>query len=97
MMDVKNLLKKLEGKSPEEQAKIVSNFYSDKKRKQTTEEARKATRDMIFAGLKKLTKAQQESYLYEFIAKNDTYIANWMQKNHPELKTDNKTDNVSNS
>ena len=85
-MNINEVLKKLEGKTAEEQAKILSNFYSGKKRKQTVEESRKATRDKCFDGLKKLSKAQQESLLYEYIAKNTSYIRNWVQSNHPELK-----------
>ena len=86
MLKVEDLLKKIEGKSPEEQAKLIANYYSDKKRKATVEESRKATRDKIFVGLKKLTKAQQEALIYEYLSKNTSYIRNWFYTNHAELK-----------
>lgn len=86
MLKVEELLKNLQGKSPEEQAKMLSNYYSNKKRKQTVEESRKDVRDKAFMGMKKLTKAQQETLLYDYMLKNISYINNWMKTNHPELK-----------
>ncbi len=85
-MDAKDLLKKLEGKTPEEQAKIVSSYVSDRKRKQTVEEARRDIRNRCFAGCKKPTKAQMESFIYEFLDENSAYVSKrWLPKKHPEL------------
>ncbi len=85
-MDAKDLLKKLEGKTPEEQAKIVSNYVSDRKRKQTVEEARRDIRAKCFTNCKKLTKAQQESLIYEFLASNyDYFNGKWLRDNHNDL------------
>lgn len=84
-MDVKALLKKIEGMSAEEQAKVVSAYMSENKRKKTIEENRRDIRNKLFSGCKKLAKAQQEAFIYEFLADNASYINNWMHKKHPEL------------
>lgn len=85
-MDAKDLLKKLEGKTPEEQAKIVSSYVSDRKRKQTIEDERRDVRAKCFSNCKKMTKAQQEALIYEFLAKNHDYFNNkWLRDNHKEL------------
>lgn len=86
MLKIEELLKKLEGKSPEEQAKMVSNYMSDKRRKQTMEETRKGIREQIFNGCKKLSKAQQEALLYEYMGQNTSYIRNWIKSKHPDLE-----------
>ena len=85
-MDAKELLKKLEGKTPEEQAKIVSNYVSDRKRKQTIDDERRDVRSKCFKDAKRLTKAQQESLIYEFLADNYSYFnTQWLSKKHSEL------------
>lgn len=85
-MNVNELLKRLDGRSPEEQAKMISNYMSNATRKKTVEDSRADIRGKCFTGCKKLAKAQQISFLYEFLNENHGYISNWMMKNHPELR-----------
>lgn len=86
MKTIDELLKQIQGKSPEEQAKMVSNYMSDKRRKQTIEETRKTIREQIFNGCKKLSKSQQEAILYEYMGQNTSYIRNWIKTKHPETE-----------
>ena len=86
---IQEVLASVAGLSADEQAKKISEFYADKRRKQTVEDARREVRSKVFGGLKKLTKAQQESLLYEFVGANASYINNWMHKNHKELEVVN--------
>lgn len=86
MMNASELVAKLNGKSAEEQAKIIANYVSAKKKKQTIEEERRDVRDKCFKDAKTLTKAQQISLIYEFLAKNHDYFNNkWLRDNHKEL------------
>lgn len=86
MMNASELVAKLNGKSAEEQAKIIANYVSAKKKKQTIDEERKEVRDKCFKDAKTLTKAQQISLIYEFLAKNHDYFNNkWLRDNHKEL------------
>lgn len=87
-MNVNELLKRIEGRTPEEQAKMISNYMSNASRKKTVEDSRTDVRAKCFAGCKKLTKQQQISLLYDFLNENHGYISNWMMKNHPELRKD---------
>ena len=89
-MNVNELLKRLDGRSPEEQAKMISNYMCNASRKKTIEDSRADVRNKCFNGCKKLSKAQQISLLYEFLSDNCGYIANWMVKNHPELKKESE-------
>jgi len=84
-MDVNKLLGRIQGKSAEEQAKMIATFVSNSKRKQTVEEARRDVRSKLFTGFKKQSKAQQESYIYEYLAANPTWFQNWLKKKHEEL------------
>lgn len=87
MKDVKNLLKKIEGMSAEQQAKAISNFVSENKRKRNIEDERRSIRSKCFDGCKKkLTKEQQVAFLYEFLAENHSYFnRQWLAKKHDEL------------
>ena len=86
MMNASELVAKLNGKSAEEQAKLIATYVADKKRKQTIEEERRDIRAKCFANCKKLTKAQQEALIYEFLASNYGYFnSNWLIKNHNDL------------
>lgn len=86
MKNANELVAKLTGKSAEEQAKIIASYVSEKKRKQTVEDQRRDVRSKCFAGIKKLTKAQQESLIYEFLADNHSYFnTQWLAKKHNEL------------
>lgn len=85
MSNVNDLLARIQGRTPEEQAKMISSFMSNAQRKKTVEDSRADLRSKCFAKCKKQTKAQQISLLYDFVAMNYEYIANWMIKNHPEL------------
>ena len=85
-MNASELVAKLNGKSAEEQAKIIANYVSAKKKKQTIEEERRDVRDKCFKDAKTLTKAQQISLIYEFLTKNHDYFNNkWLRDNHKEL------------
>ena len=86
MSNVNDLLARIQGKTPEEQAKMISTYMSNAQRKKTVEDSRADIRTRCFAGCKKLTKQQQISFLYEFLNDNNGYISNWMLKNHPELR-----------
>ena len=86
MKDVKDLLKRIASLDAEQQAKAISNFVSENKRKRNVEDARRDIRAKCFAGCKKLTKAQQEAFLYEFLSDNHAYVnKTWLAKKHPEL------------
>ncbi len=86
MMNASELVAKLNGKSAEEQAKIIANYVSAKKKKQTIEEERKEVRDKCFKDAKTLTKAQQISLIYEFLAINYDYFNNrFLRDKHKEL------------
>ena len=87
MKDVKNLLKRIEGMSAEQQAKAISNFVSENKRKRNIEDERRSIRGKCFADCKKkLTKEQQIAFLYEFLAENHTYFnKQWLVKKHADL------------
>lgn len=85
-MDVKALLKRIEGMDAEAQAKAVSAFMSENRRKKTIEENRKDVRSKCFANCKKLTKEQQISFIYEFLSDNYNFFNNnWLRKNHNDL------------
>ena len=86
MMKIDELLKKIKDLSPEEQAKAVSTYVSESKRKQTVEEARREVRNKCFEGTKKLTKAQQEALIYEFLNENCKYFnERWLATKHSKL------------
>lgn len=86
MMNANELVAKLNGKSAEEQAKIIASYVADKKRKQTIDDVRRDIRSKCFKDAKRLTKAQQESLIYEFLADNYSYFnAQWLAKKHSEL------------
>lgn len=85
MTNIEKLIANLQGKSADEQAKAVANFVQRNNRKRTIEDERKETRDTIFKDCKKLTKAQQESYIYEYLAANPVWMSNWLHKKHEEL------------
>lgn len=85
-MDVKALLKRIEGMDAEAQAKAVSAFMSENKRKKTIEENRRDVRAKLFAGCKKLTKAQQESLIFEYLNDNHSFFNNkWLREKHGDL------------
>ena len=85
-MDVKALLKRIEGMDAEAQAKAVSAFMSENKRKKTIEENRRDVRAKLFAGCKKLSKAQQESFIFEYLNDNYSFFNNkWLREKHSEL------------
>lgn len=86
-MNSLDLVEKLKGKTAEEQARMISAYYASKTRKQATEAYRAGVRAKCFAGCKKITKAQQEVYLYEYLEANQGYISNWFVKNKPELRS----------
>ena len=86
MMNANELVAKLNGKSAEEQAKLIATYVADKKRKQTIEEERRDIRAKCFSNCKKLTKAQQEALIYEFLASNyDYFNGKWLRDNHNDL------------
>lgn len=89
-MDVKALLKRIEGMDAEAQAKAVSAFMSENKRKKVVEEHRRDVRTKLFDGMKKMTKEQQIAFIYEYIEENVGYANNWMKKKHPNLVTTSK-------
>jgi hypothetical protein len=74
MMNASELVAKLNGKSAEEQAKIIANYVSAKKKKQTIDEERKEVRDKCFKDAKTLTKITREKQLklteqvFEFVS-----------------------------
>lgn len=85
MKNINEVLASVAGKSPEEQAKIISAFYADKRRKQTIDDARRDVRSKCFAGCKKLTKQQQEAFLYEYLSKNANNVNTWLRTAHSEV------------
>lgn len=84
-MKIEELLAKIDGMDATAKAKAISNYMAANNRKRTVEDARRETRNKCFKNCKKLTKAQQESYLYEFLEANSEYIANWFLRKHPEI------------
>lgn len=91
MMNANELVAKLNGRTAEEQAKIIAAYVADKKRKQTVDDIRRDVRGKCFKDAKKLTKAQQESLIYEFLADNHAYFnGQWLRKKHGELFADNQ-------
>lgn len=85
MKNINEVLASVAGRSPEEQAKVISAFYADKRRKQTIDDARRDVRNKCFAGCKKLTKAQQEAFLYEYLSKNANNVNVWLRTAHAEV------------
>lgn len=74
------------GKSPEEVAKLVEAHYSRAWQKKTVEELRAEVRAKLFSNLnKKLTKSQQEQYMYDCLNSNPDSFKSWLAKKHPEL------------
>lgn len=74
MMEMKDLLAKMNGKSADEQAKMLANFVSDSKRKKIVEDERRAIREKLFKDCKKLNKSQQEALIWEYLAENAGYF-----------------------
>lgn len=82
-METKDLLKRIEGKTPEQQARIISAYVTNEMKRQTVDAMRKSIRDKCFPGL---NKAQQISLIYEFLGENSGYVYNqWFLRKHPEL------------
>lgn len=85
-MEMKDLLTKMNGKTADEQAKMLANFVADSKRKKIIDDERKAIRDKIFKDCKKLNKSQQEALIWEFLAENANYInTQFLRKKHAKL------------
>lgn len=93
MKKMDTLLKKLSGMTAEQQAKAITEFAADERRRKTVEDSRKKTREKIFAGAKKLTRAQQESFIYEYLAANPTWMTSWLKKKHEDLYVDSSVIN----
>lgn len=87
MNDVKGLLEKLKTLDAEKQAKAISNYMAETRRKKTVEDARRDVRSKCFAGCKKVTKQQQESFLYEYLAENAKHVNAWMREKHGDMFT----------
>lgn len=86
MKNIKEVLKETAGMDDEARAKAIASYYAEKHRKQTVEDARRETRSKLFKDCKKLTKSQQEAYIYEFFNENYTYFnVQWLRKKHSEL------------
>lgn len=87
MMNANELVAKLNGKSAEEQAKIISNYVSNKKKAQTVDDERRDIRNKCFKDVKmKLTKAQQVALIYEFLNENHGYFnGKWLRDKHSDF------------
>ena len=85
MKNLQEVIASVQGMDADAQAKAIAAFIAQKNRKKTVEEQRRDIRNKVFAGCKKLTKAQQESLLYEFINANANYINNWLKKNYADV------------
>lgn len=85
-MNINELLEKIKDKPADEQAKMISNFVTVKKRKATIEDMRKEVRSKVFKNCKdKLTKQQQEAYIYEVLGKNADVVNGWLQTLYPNM------------
>jgi len=84
-MEAKEFLAKIAGKTAEEQAKMLADFMADNRRKKTVEAARRETRGACFGDAKKLSKSQQESYLYDYLAANSKHVNQWLREEYPGL------------
>lgn len=83
--NIEKLIANLQGKDADAQAKAIANFMQRSNRKKTIEDERKETRDKIFKDCRRLSKAQQESLIYSYLAENPNWMTNWLHKKHEEL------------
>lgn len=86
MKSIKDVLASVQGKDADEMARVITAYYADKSRKKTVEDARRDIRNKCFKDCKKLTKTQQEVFIYEFLKENYGFFNNnWLRKHHPDL------------